>query len=402
MATQKRIISLLLAVALLLTLAGCELVVIGNPEGSGSPDAGNPPSSPSDPSSPTDPSAPTEPSDPEVPTDPSAPTEPSVPAEPENPGNDDPSGGNEQEKEEEKDPPVSKPTSLDGLEIVKEAVKYLGTPYVYGGNSLTNGIDCSGFTQQIYKKFGIDLPRTSTAQSKVSGTRVSIKDALPGDLYAAPGHAGIYIGDGKMIHADGSVVTCTGLDYGWSFVLIRLFDNTCSANGKEVITELEKIAIANGHYGQCEGGDYYPETGKLILSGLNPLMTTKNISDYSLGYGPIDSTNIPSGYEDMFAAWKDQLIYDGNLDDYTWLNVVGPVNPQGEAENWAYYNGAWYSNTELRELYKAGSLTGYDIDDYFKCFCFKVVSWNSNATFITAHGEIVDISTFPKNPYPES
>lgn len=91
------------------------------------------------------------------------------------------------------------------VDLVQYAKQFLGNPYVWGGTSLTNGADCSGFVQSIYRKFGVSLPRTSGSQSGV-GTKVSLADAQPGDLifYAKGGsvnHVAIYIGNGQIIHA---------------------------------------------------------------------------------------------------------------------------------------------------------------------------------------------------------
>ncbi len=83
------------------------------------------------------------------------------------------------------------------------AKQFIGNPYVYGGNSLTNGIDCSGFTQQIYAHFGYSLPRTSYEQAYV-GTEVSWSEAKAGDLIVYPGHVAILTGDGGIVHASNS------------------------------------------------------------------------------------------------------------------------------------------------------------------------------------------------------
>lgn len=90
-------------------------------------------------------------------------------------------------------------------QVVEYAKQFLGNRYVYGGNSLTNGIDCSAFTQQVLRKFGYTINRTSATQIN-NGRRISANELLPGDLvfYGFSGvisHVGMYIGDGKIIHA---------------------------------------------------------------------------------------------------------------------------------------------------------------------------------------------------------
>lgn len=88
-----------------------------------------------------------------------------------------------------------------GQEIANYALKFLGNPYVYGGTSLTNGADCSGFVQSVYKHFGISLPRTSGEQGKAGQAVDGVANAGPGDLVWYSGHIGIYIGNEQVVHA---------------------------------------------------------------------------------------------------------------------------------------------------------------------------------------------------------
>ena len=90
--------------------------------------------------------------------------------------------------------------SGSGSSVVDYATQFVGNPYVWGGTSLTNGADCSGFVQSVYQNFGVSLPRTSYEQQN-AGTEVSYSDAQPGDLICYGGHVAIYMGDGKIVHA---------------------------------------------------------------------------------------------------------------------------------------------------------------------------------------------------------
>ena len=90
--------------------------------------------------------------------------------------------------------------SGSGSAVVDFATQFVGNPYVWGGTSLTDGADCSGFVQSVYANFGVSLPRTSYEQQN-AGTEVSYADAQPGDLICYGGHVAIYMGDGKIVHA---------------------------------------------------------------------------------------------------------------------------------------------------------------------------------------------------------
>lgn len=91
-------------------------------------------------------------------------------------------------------------TSL-GRQIADYGLQFVGNPYVYGGTSLTNGADCSGFVQSVYRNFGINLPRTSGEQGACGSAVASLAEAQPGDLIWYSGHIGIYIGNGQIVHA---------------------------------------------------------------------------------------------------------------------------------------------------------------------------------------------------------
>lgn len=90
--------------------------------------------------------------------------------------------------------------SSNGQAVVDYARQFLGNPYVYGGNSLTSGTDCSGFVKGVYAAFGINLPRTSSEQRSV-GYAVSLSEIQPGDIVCYSGHVGIYAGNNTLIHA---------------------------------------------------------------------------------------------------------------------------------------------------------------------------------------------------------
>ena len=94
-------------------------------------------------------------------------------------------------------------TSGKGKELIEYASQFIGGKYVYGGESLTNGIDCSAFVQQMYAHFGYNLPRTSAEQRNV-GKAVQESDIQLADIVCYDGHVGLYAGDGKLLHASNS------------------------------------------------------------------------------------------------------------------------------------------------------------------------------------------------------
>ena len=97
-----------------------------------------------------------------------------------------------------------------GSDIAQYACQFVGNPYVPGGTSLTNGADCSGFTQSVYRVYGYSIPRNSSSQ-RSAGREVSYEEAQPGDLICYAGHVAIYLGNGRIVHASS---VKTGIKYG--------------------------------------------------------------------------------------------------------------------------------------------------------------------------------------------
>ena len=101
---------------------------------------------------------------------------------------------------------VEIPQVSTGEQVVAYASQFVGNPYVYGGTSLTNGVDCSGFTMRVMEKFGVSLPHYSGSQAQM-GKKVTSATMKPGDLIFYAGsngkvnHVAIYIGNGRIVHA---------------------------------------------------------------------------------------------------------------------------------------------------------------------------------------------------------
>ena len=99
--------------------------------------------------------------------------------------------------------------TANGNAVVAFASQFVGNPYVYGGTSLTNGADCSGFVMSVYANFGVSLPHSSSAMRSV-GYGVSLEDAQPGDIICYSGHVAIYCGNNTIVHAS---TRATGIKY---------------------------------------------------------------------------------------------------------------------------------------------------------------------------------------------
>ncbi len=116
--------------------------------------------------------------------------------------------GQESQQQAEAAPaPAPAPTSGGsdlGNAVVDYAMQFVGNPYVYGGTSLTNGADCSGFVMSVYKNFGVSLPHSSSADRSQGYDVGGLANAQPGDLVCYSGHVGIYAGNGQIVHASTS------------------------------------------------------------------------------------------------------------------------------------------------------------------------------------------------------
>ena len=114
---------------------------------------------------------------------------------------------NAQQEQQKKDKVTQ--TVSNGQAVVNYAARFVGNPYVYGGSSLTNGADCSGFVMSVYQAFGISLPHSSSALRSV-GYGVSLSEIQPGDIVCYSGHVGIYAGNNTLLHASSP---STGIKY---------------------------------------------------------------------------------------------------------------------------------------------------------------------------------------------
>lgn len=112
-----------------------------------------------------------------------------------------------------------------GVAVANYAVQFVGGPYVYGGTSLTNGADCSGFVMSVYAGFGVSLPHSSSADRKQGYAVDSLANALPGDLICYSGHVALYIGDGNIVHASNSKtgIIISRADYKRILAIRRIF-----------------------------------------------------------------------------------------------------------------------------------------------------------------------------------
>ena len=116
-------------------------------------------------------------------------------------------------------------TSSIGSAVAQFALQFVGNPYVYGGTSLTNGADCSGFVMSVYNNFGVSLPHSSGADRSVGAAVDGLANAQPGDIICYSGHVAIYIGNGQIVHASTAKtgIKVSNADYRSVLAVRRIF-----------------------------------------------------------------------------------------------------------------------------------------------------------------------------------
>ncbi len=121
--------------------------------------------------------------------------------------------------------PVITGDSEMGVAVAEYACQFVGNPYVWGGTSLTNGADCSGFVMSVYSNFGVSLPHSSTADRTQGYAVDGLANAQPGDLICYSGHVAIYIGNGQIVHASSSKtgIIISNADYKKVLAVRRIF-----------------------------------------------------------------------------------------------------------------------------------------------------------------------------------
>jgi len=112
-----------------------------------------------------------------------------------------------------------------GVAVAEYALQFVGNPYVYGGTSLTDGADCSGFVMSVYANFGVSLPHSSAADRKQGYAVDGLANAQPGDLICYSGHVALYIGDGQIVHASSKKtgIIVSKADYKKILAIRRIF-----------------------------------------------------------------------------------------------------------------------------------------------------------------------------------
>ena len=117
------------------------------------------------------------------------------------------------------------PSGSNGQAVASYASQFIGNPYVYGGSSLTNGTDCSGFVMSVYANFGVSLPHSSSADRSQGAAVDGLANAQAGDLICYSGHVALYIGNGQIVHASTAKtgIIVSNADYKKVLAVRRIF-----------------------------------------------------------------------------------------------------------------------------------------------------------------------------------
>ena len=112
-----------------------------------------------------------------------------------------------------------------GQAVIEYALQFVGNPYVYGGTSLTNGTDCSGFVMSVYANFGVSLPHSSSGDRSQGAAVDGLSNAQPGDIICYSGHVALYVGNNQIVHASTSKtgIIVSRADYKKVLAVRRIF-----------------------------------------------------------------------------------------------------------------------------------------------------------------------------------
>jgi cell wall-associated NlpC family hydrolase len=226
--------------------------------------------------------------------------------------------------------PASASASASASTVVSQAEQYLGTPYVWGGTS-PQGFDCSGFVQYVYGQLGVPLPRTSEQQALQGSAVPNIASAQPGDLVffagsdgttSAPGHVGIYIGNGQMIDAPQTGENVQIQPVGDPVAIRRVLPGndatlTTASSPASPTTPAalqQLFTSASAQYGlpngllpavaSVESGDQITETSSAGAQGIMQLMPG---TAASLGANPFDPAQAINGAAQLLAGYLKQF-----------------------------------------------------------------------------------------------